>query len=166
MMTKENQTELWKPIPRCDGYFASNLGRVKGPRIIYKGHVDPKGYVRVSVIEDGKRVYRNCSTLVARAFHGETDLPMTLHNNGNPSDNRPENLRYGTAHDNYNDARNHGTNSKAEKHGSSKLTIDQVKEIKSSYIKGVYGYRQISNKYGVDQKSIYNIVKDITWKTI
>ena len=157
--------EVWEPIPDTIGYFASSQGRIKGPRTIYKGHVDPKGYNHVSIIQGGKRVYRKVSRLVASAFHGE-DNRMVLHINGVPSDDRPENLKYGDAKENYNDAINHGTNCQGARHGNSLLTQNQVIEIRNKYIRNVYGYKQLAKEYGVTNYTIRAVILRKNWRHV
>lgn len=160
--------EIWKPIPDCDGYFASNKGRVKNGKteVIYTGHVNEKGYIMVSVIELGIRKYKNTARLVASAFHGKCDHKMVLHNNGNPADNRPENLRYGTAKDNYDDAVKHGTNSKGTIHGGAKLKPDDILKIREEYNSGKSSYNKLGEKYGVTKHTIYRVIKGDNWKWI
>lgn len=160
--------EIWLPIPDCDGYFASNYGRVKNEKtgVIYKGHVDNKGYIRISIIENSVRKYRNISRLVCAAFNGKNNEKMVLHINGNPADNRIENLRYGTAKENYTDAVRHGTNSKGLIHGIAKLKPNEIKTIREEYAAGGITYKQIGDKYGVTACAIFRVIKKDNWKWI
>lgn len=154
--------EIWKEIPDCEGFFASNLGRIKGPRTVYKGHIDAKGYIRMSVIENGKRVYRNSARLVARAFHGHSDQ-MVLHINGRPADNRPENLRYGSTKENYEDSRIHGTNPKGKTHGRTILSEAEILEIRRLYNPRVLGYAKLAKMFGIGRTTARLIVKRMIW---
>ena len=160
--------EIWKPIPDCDGYLASSYGRIKNEKTgnIFSGHVDEKGYIRVSVIENGVRKYRNSSRLICRAFHGKDEESLVLHNNGNPADNRPENLRYGTARDNYFDSVKHGTNSKGIAHGLSKLKPEDIKIIREKYNNGGITYKQLGVMFGVTACAIYRVIKKDNWKWV
>ena len=159
-------TENWKDIPRCPGYFASDCGRIKYGEKIFTGYVDPKGYTRVSVVEDGQRKNKNVARLVARAFLGEDNGSMVRHINGKPSDNRPENLKYGTAKDNYADSVLHGTNSKGEKHGRSKLKAEDVIDILNSYQPKVVGYNTLAKKYGISKRAVKLILDGKNWSGI
>lgn len=87
------ENEIWKDIPGCDGYQASTLGRIKGPRKILKFYISTKYFyapLTLNGICRGKTVHR----LVYRAFHGEIPSGYVIdHINNNSHDNRPENLQ-------------------------------------------------------------------------
>jgi hypothetical protein len=119
--------EIWKDIPgyeRC--YQVSNEGRVRSlDRAItqmsrwgalytkFVGGVDlrpgrmPAGHLSVSL---GRNNSQCVHKLVLLAFVGPApEGHECLHQNGDPSDNRLENLRWGTRGDNIRDAIRHGT---------------------------------------------------------
>lgn len=111
--------EVWKPVLGFEGqYEVSNLGRVKSLDRIdaggrnWKGRImkpwDTRGYGSVTF---GKRTKRRVNRLVCEAFNGPApkDKPHALHRNGNPKDNRPENLYWGDDADNTADKMKHGT---------------------------------------------------------
>ena len=52
------------------------------------------------------------------------------------------------------------------RHTNAKLTDVQVKEIRSSYKKGVISYRELGEKYGLSESSIAAIIKRKTYKNI
>ena len=119
--------EIWKPIPSCQGYEASSRGRIRSTDrlltnkngITYRqvGRVrvltpDPRGRLQLTINGRTLRVH----VLVAESFIGpRPDALEVCHNNGNHTDNRPENLRYGTHSDNMQDRRLHGTDHFANK---------------------------------------------------
>ncbi len=91
------------------------------------------------------------------------------HNNGNPNDNRPENLREGTPSSNQKDRKKHGTDNGSlgfvgEKHPSAKLTWKQVNKIRSLFAKGSLTQRELANKYGICRPAISNIINGKNWK--
>lgn len=105
--------ETW--IPVLNGrYEVSNAGFVRNAKTgrLRKPHPDRDGYLRMSVYyppdtTGSEAVHR----LVCEAFHGPAPegKPWALHRNGNPADNRPENLYWGSPSENVRDAFRHGT---------------------------------------------------------
>ncbi|RDH77856.1 hypothetical protein DVS77_13425 [Mycolicibacterium moriokaense] len=53
--------------------------------------------------------------------------------------------------------------SEGENHGNAKLTADNVRELHSLYAKGAT-LRQLGEKFGVSNVSIYNAVSGKTWR--
>lgn len=109
--------ETWLPIPGFDGYEVSNQGRVRS-LIRNRVHMmtatpNHDGYPRVHI---GGRSTPNqfVHQLVLAAFVGPRPEGMIArHLNGDPTDNRPENLAWGTHSENNYDAVRHGTHSEA-----------------------------------------------------
>lgn len=113
--------EEWKPIVGFPAYEVSNLGRVisrhrRIPRQLAATPND-KGYPMVTLARgDGFRRNRPVHQLVAEAFLGERPDGLDIrHVNGDKTDNRDINLRYGTRRDNIYDQVAHGTHSRANK---------------------------------------------------
>jgi hypothetical protein len=94
--------EHWKAIKGYEGYEVSNLGKVRSPRIILKGSLQGKGYVRVDLPKERKSKHISVHRLVAEAF-----IPNPLkkdqvnHINGIKTDNRLENLEWVTCKENH-----------------------------------------------------------------
>lgn len=117
--------EIWKPVLGYEGlYEVSSLGRVRRVEclIVYKDgrkRLWPrknikvriwkrKGYDYLSPIvclsKDSKVKTRKVAHLVCEAFHGPRPIGyVCMHLNGNPEDNRPENLAWGTVYENSNE---------------------------------------------------------------
>ena len=105
--------EIWKPIPGYEGkYEVSDQGRIRSFRRNPKGYLlkpgrMPEGHLSVSL---GRKNSQCVHKLVLLAFVGlAPDGHECCHNNGNPADNRLENLRWGTRSENIKDAVKHGT---------------------------------------------------------
>lgn len=120
-------TEIWKAIPTYEGmYEVSNYGRVrsldrdvvcfgkvkgaytsrKKGRLLRPG---PSNFGHLSVVL-GRRNTRMVHELVLTAFVGPRPAHCECrHLNGDPADNRLENLRWGTRSENILDAVKHGT---------------------------------------------------------
>lgn len=121
--TQQNANEEWLPILGWeDAYEVSNLGRVRSlPRIVpysdgrtyrLRGRILRPGtskgrdkYLRVGLCRDGELHMKKVHLLVAEAFIGPRPKgAVCRHLNDNPSDNRIENLRWGTASENQQDS--------------------------------------------------------------
>ena len=166
-MNIEDQTEVWRPIPSFDEYEASSLGRIRWRDRIRNATPDRQGYLRVSFWTDkGSRKFA-VHVLVAAAFHGERpDGAVTRHVNGINSDNRPDNLMYGTATENEADKAAHGTKVVGVRHHSSKLTEAQVVEIRRRHAESsnVFSPGMAAREFGVCGKTIKGIVDRKIWK--
>ena len=90
--------------------------------------------------------------LVMMAFYGESDL-YVLHANGDPYDNRLENLRYGTQTENVYDVYRQG---KAWKH----LTIDDVQGIRFGLFCG-FSCQRLGELFGVKHQAISKIKESL-----
>ena len=89
-----------RPIPGIPDYFASPSGRIwstKGRGRWLKPSSDRRGYQRVSVVVAGRSCTRAVHQLIAEAFHGPRPEGMEVcHNDGDPANNTPDNLRWDT----------------------------------------------------------------------
>lgn len=88
--------EYWKPVEGYEGlYEVSDLGRVRSKRGILSPAIDPNGYLRVSLSNDGKQKTFKVHRLVATAFVPNMfNLEQVNHINENKTDNRAENLMW------------------------------------------------------------------------
>ena len=113
----------WRDFPGAPGYQVNSDGQFKrlartdrlGRHVseqVLSGHVDPWGYVRY--FARGKVVKGHRAVL--ETFVGPCPPGMEgCHNNGNPADNRLENLRWDTRQNNMIDKVNHGAHPMASK---------------------------------------------------
>lgn len=118
--------EIWKPIPSHRGYEASTLGRIRGiDRVIRSkrwasGHQSRAGkilkpichgkgnYLCVTVGQPRRRAFVH--VLVLEAFIGpRPNRADCCHRDGNPRNNVPQNLYWGSRSENVQDAIRHGT---------------------------------------------------------
>ena len=125
--------EQWKPVNGYEGiYEVSSHGRVRsvdrtvtrsdGQVRRYKGKVlsaglsKRGGYPLVSLYTQGKNQSHYVHSLVAETFIGSRPEGMEVcHNDGDPTNNHLDNLRYGTPSDNELDKVRHGTHYNAAK---------------------------------------------------
>ena len=99
----ELAAETWKVIDEVPIYQVSTLGRVKNSLTGSLIHLQKrkKGYVKVSLYENGKEYTRDVHRLVAKAFIPNPDnLPDVNHDNGHKDDNRVGNLYWCTRKEN------------------------------------------------------------------
>lgn len=120
--------EIWKPVPGYERYEASNLGQVRsvarltsnGRRRqthILKPYTLSNGYMQVGIYAQPDRKRGMCvHRLVLMAFKGMPGEGLEgCHNDGNPANNRLENLRWDTRSANMADKLRHGRNHHANK---------------------------------------------------
>ena len=92
------------------------------------------------------------------------------HKCDNPRCVNPAHLFLGTMADNMMDktakGRNNSPKQKGEKNGNSKLTEDDVREIRTRYANGNLLQQQLALEYGVSRKAIGNVIRRKTWKHI
>lgn len=118
--------EEWRPVLGYEGkYEVSDQGEVRsldrmingphGPRR-WKGRILKKkpskigGYGMVSLRDSGRDRYVSVHTLVLESFVGpRPEENVCRHLDGNPSNDRLENLRWGTQKENIQDSIKHGT---------------------------------------------------------
>jgi NUMOD4 motif/HNH endonuclease len=150
--------EIWRPIPTYEGeYEVSNLGRVRN---VWRGQELSQslvnGYARVSLRQKGFYVHR----LVLLAFCG---LPgaeeQCRHLDGNQSNNRLDNLLWGTAQENNADQLAHGTRRRGAKHHGALLSEEQVLAIRNSGSPS----RKLAAHYGVSRSAVQDIRKRRSW---
>lgn len=100
------ENEIWKEIIGYDHrYFISNFGRIKSlsrvkPLISY-GSYDVGGYLRTSLVKDGKSIGKKIHRLVAEYFIDNYSDDLTInHMDFNKSNNHISNLEVITASEN------------------------------------------------------------------
>lgn len=144
------------PIPGCDGYYATAQGAIVSMRSGLMNTIKPRwaeGYLVVTLKTGPKRSPRRkhpVHRLVNTAFNGPKPFPsaVTRHLSGDPSDNRPENLRWGTTKENAADAVRHGTAvglRRGDAHIRTKLRFDVVKQIRQATVPQVV----LAKQFGV-----------------
>lgn len=102
-------------------------------------------------------------------YNGQIPEGMSvLHKCDNPSCVNHNHLFVGTQQDNLEDMRLKGHQVRGEKQGSSKLTSDQIIEIRSRYRRysHKHGSGALAREYGVGLVQIWRIVNDKQWRHI
>lgn len=102
--------------------------------------------------------------LVLEAFVGPCPDGMECcHNDGDPSDNRLENLRWDTHLNNQRDMLQHKTNNAGSRHGMSKLTEADVAEIKMQFAAG-RRRKEIAAEFGIRHDYVAAVANGRRWK--
>lgn len=179
--------EKWLPVVGWEGiYEVSDMGRVKSlsrvipdsrcgqrrvPERIMKGQTAlPLPYVRVTLSDkqSGRKglTAPGVHQLVAAAFLGPPPTGHEVcHGNGDPTDNRLANLRYGTRKENHADRILHGTNLAGQANPASKLTEVEVLGIRSRAASGET-CASIARSLGVTGACIQQVVTRTTWRHV
>lgn len=170
--------EVWKKIVGFDDYSVSNLGRVrrdtpttvnpKGGNIL-KPRAGSKGHMYVNLFKGGSSKSQYVHRLVLFAFEGSprSDKLCCAHNNGDPSDNRLENLRWATYAENSADSIRHGTSGRptnsGTRHFRSKLNPEIISNMKSMVESGV-SVRAVSRKFNVSHGTALNAIRGKSYR--
>ncbi|MGC5028163.1 NUMOD4 motif-containing HNH endonuclease [Tsukamurella sp. DT100] len=125
------ETEEWRAVGDGWPYEVSDIGRVRSisrtitssngyqRRLngrVLRGTPSDSGHLLVDLCDGGRRWNAKVHVLVAAAFYGPRPEGMeTRHLDGDPTNNRVENLRYGTRSENHLDRVLHGTHKNAAK---------------------------------------------------
>lgn len=163
----DSELEL-RPVPDAPDYAAGSDGRVysrKGaaPRPLRPSRAD-SGHLRVGLWQHGVRRGEWVHRLVALAFHGAppTEHHEVRHRNGDPADNRPANLAWGTRAENIADRVPHGVAAVGERHGMAKLTAAQAAEIRRRAAAGE-SQRAIARDFNVTPATVSMIRRGRIW---
>lgn len=125
---QHTQVENWRPVVGYEGlYEVSDHGRVRGvDRVLKDGRrwrgkmmrqiTNHNGHKRVMLAKDGVSKYFWVHRLVLEAFQGPCPEGFdACHNNADPGDNRPENLRWDSRSENALDRVRHGNHYQVDK---------------------------------------------------
>lgn len=111
--------EIWVAAPGYPRYEISNKGRVRHARTmrVRAEVLDNKGYPMLNLSTDTGVKRAAVHRLVCLAFNGPPtgDYSWVLHRDGNPANNRIENLYWGNNSENQKDAVRHGTHPMSRK---------------------------------------------------
>lgn len=155
-------------IPQFPGYRVGTDGSVWSRRLQLKPSKARNGYLTVSLYCGAKntRETRYVHRLVLEAFVGPCPDGMECrHLNDVRTDNRAENLRWGTRAENVNDwAVIHNKSPQGERNYFAKLTRDDVAEIRNRLAIGVKR-SLLAREFGVGVGTIGYIARGDTWAT-
>ena len=123
-------------------------------------------YFCVTIYINGKLIQRYVHHLVLETFVGPRPEGMFgCHNDGNPINNRLDNLRWDYPAGNSADMVKHGNSAKGSRNGNSKLTEEVVRSIRLMYSNGIK-QTEIGRTFGVTQVLVSQIVLRKIWKHV
>lgn len=180
--------EIWKPVAGYEGlYEVSDHGRVRRlPRFqsvrnkwgglshrLLAGHIlhptpsGNRGYLALNLWRDGKARMTRVNILVCETFNGARPegKPLALHCDGDKSNNRAANLRWGDDADNAADREAHGRTTKGERQHSARLTAKTVSAIRKRVAAGE-SMASLAREIGVNKSSVQAVVHRRSWKHI
>lgn len=162
-----------------DSYLVSNLGRLKSVDRVTKGrygsqktkgrikkqYKDRDGYLRVGLSYGSFTCQKVVSRLVATAFiPNPENKKFVCHKDDVPWNNVEDNLFWGTQEENEQDKTLKGRRPLGEILTHSKLTNEQVGEIKQIPLS--IPSRVVASQYNVCRTTIKNIRSNFSWKHI
>jgi hypothetical protein len=181
-MPTDDLTELFRPIEGFPSYRVSNLGRVQTCVVpgTSRTHENTwrdrrayevkkkygKPHLAVMLHREGKPHHFLVHRLVLAAFVGPCPAGLQcLHRDGNPRNNRVDNLRWGTQRENSADAVRHGVMRRGSGHGVAKLDEERVAELKRMRREGKT-IKSLAVVFRVSVGTVCNIVNGRAWKHV
>lgn len=160
----------WVKVPDhfCEVTFDGDVRSTLNPRAEKLKPIKRDKWRSVSVVSeiDGKRRMIYVHKLVALAFHGERPKGMEIrHLDGNGSNNRADNLSYGTKTQNMRDKFQHGTMPLGHHNVNSKLSKEDVEWLRSLDIKWTYQkYADAGECLGVNMFTIQDCILGVSYR--
>lgn len=162
--------EAWRPVDGFPGYEISDFGRVKSlarrnlqgamrRERILKPDANWAGYHLVRLALDGVKHARLVHRLVLMAFKGECpEGYQARHLNGVRSDNRKDNLEWGTQEENRADQKRHGTGIQGARNPKAKLNAVDIERVFDLRRSGC-SQQLISDHLGFHQTHVSTILR-------
>lgn len=168
------------PIPGYEGlYEASSLGAVRSlertakqmnrwgqlierpvPSRILRQRTCRNGYKRVNLSRNGVHETVGVHRAVCLAFFGKAPGLVAAHQDGNPANNRMENLRWSKPVENSHDKFRHFTDPRGERNPRAIVSENEAREIAQRLDKTA---KQLSAEYGISKSQVLNIQHGRSW---
>ena len=179
----EENKEFWKVIENFPNYLISNRGNIKIVKTLENRILFTKddGYVSCPLTSNGKNYYKYVHRLVAEAFvPNPNNKRQVNHKNGIKNDNSVENLEWVTPAENIRHAIETGLlkykkkekdiknskHSKGEDANGSLLNPEKVIKIRVLHETGEYKQVELAEMFGVNHRTINDVIKRRQWKHI
>lgn len=165
---KTSEGIVLRPIPLldCRDYMAGSDGRIysRAQRSRYKrksleswiplrGGRGTKGYTVISIWWNGRKLSKSAHRLVCSAFNG---LPpkasmQVRHLDGNPANDMPQNLRWGTQAENWSDRKAHG---RIGENRTYKLTPGKRASLRKKLADGISTVTELAHAFGISPAAV------------
>lgn len=162
------------PLADTPGYYITDNGRVYTDRVTTRHRkggmrevmqtLSANGYRYVRILVNGRPAARYVHRLVATAFlaaPAEGQI-VVRHLDGNPANNSPGNLAWGTQAENMADCIAHGNTLKGVKNPNAKLN-DRVVLAARILVEEGYGVTEVGNLIGVSRETVRRAVTGEQW---
>lgn len=175
--------EEWRAIPGYGNHYeASSLGRIRSrSRAVEKKHSSGKimvqqypgrilntkpgkdGYIIIHISVSGVKSNERVHRLILMAFQRmPTYGEFGLHKDGDPSNNKPNNLYWGDHDQNMEDRKRHGNYPIGSDHPMAVVTPEIVMAVRSSTETG----KSLAAQFGIGQSTISRIRRRQSWDHI
>jgi hypothetical protein len=181
-MSSGESIVIYKDIPDFPGYRIGNDGSVWSAWVRAVGSgtrhqyvigaiwrlLQPKpqksGHIRVKLT--GRRMFL-VHRLVLELFVGPCPPGMECcHNDGNPGNNRVDNLRWGTRQSNADDRIVHGTNRHGEQHYAARLTAADVIRMRADHARGAARICDLAARHRIAAAHVSAVIYRKKWKHV
>lgn len=169
-MSYGSDAESWRVVADYPDYDVSCRGRVRsrrssGERILRQ--VTVRGYMKVNLHNDAGVKMLSVHRLVLEAFVGPCPRGLVCrHLNSVRSDNRVENLVWGTHKENANDRERTENHNRGSGNPRAKLSDSDVAEMRKAFAGGGVSFCALAKKYGVTSVAVRYAVRGATWSNV
>lgn len=148
-------------IPGVPGYWVTDRGEITSGRKTLKPQRTKQGYLYVML----RRKKLPIAHAVLAAFHGpRPEGTEARHLNDDKTDNRPQNLAWGTRAENVADSIRNGRQARGERKATAKLTEAQVVELRALNPRPTL--RSLAEQYGVSHTAIRRAINGMKWSHV
>ena len=164
------------PIPGLEGFYEVSAngeiysvervsGFIRYPSQKIKQAISTTGYFYFNSSCNGAKKKVKTHHAVLMAFRGpRPDGYQGAHLDGNPKNNRLENLEWVTPAENQSHRLEHGTHNRGERHGMAKLTFRQVRWMRAR--RGQFTYDELAEFYDVSKATISRVMNRNGWRHV
>lgn len=160
---------MWKQILNYDyEIYSTGIIRRISTKAVKKPYIIHNGYLAVQLNLSGKRKGFLIHRLLAEYFiPNPENKPYVNHKDSNRLNNSLDNLEWCTHQENVIHSYQEGfASNTGSNNGFSKLTENDVYEIKRLRTEEKLTYKQLSTKYSVSQGCIAGIISEVNWSHV